>query len=64
MTFWIFSILGLTAGLLFIKIAYVIAVAFTIGTTKGALYVSTSRARIHAVLDELRLSLLILPCRN
>jgi len=56
MTFWIFSILGLTAGLLFIKMAYVIAVACTIGTTQGALFVSTSRARIHAVLDELRLS--------
>lgn len=44
------------AGALFAaKLVYVIAVAMTVGTTKGALYVSTSHRRIQAALDVLPL---------
>jgi len=55
MSHWIFIILGLAAGLFVIKIVYVTAVAISIRTTHGALYVSTSQRRIRAVLDELDL---------
>ena len=53
---WIVIILGLAAGLFVIKLAYVTAVALSIKNTRGALYVSTSRLRIRAVLDELNLT--------
>jgi len=55
MSHWIFIILGLAAGLFVIKIAYVTAIAISIRTTQGALYVSTSQRRIRAVFDELDL---------
>ncbi|MDZ7830819.1 MAG: class I SAM-dependent methyltransferase [Desulfobacterales bacterium] len=55
MSQWIFIILGLAAGLFVIKLAYVTAVVLSIKNTQGALYVSTSQARIRAVLDELDL---------
>lgn len=55
MSQWILIILCLAAGLFVVKIAYVAAVALSISNTQGALYVSTSRRRIRAVLDELDL---------
>ncbi len=55
MSLWIFIILGATAALFLIKIVYVLAVAVSVATTQGALYVSTSRRRIHAVLETLPL---------
>jgi len=55
MSQWIFIILCLVAGLFVIKLTYVTAVAMSIKSTQGALYVSTSRERIRAVLDELNL---------
>ena len=48
---WIWGILVL-AGLLFAaKMAYVVSTALVLPATRGALYVSTSRARIDAALD-------------
>lgn len=55
MSQWIFIGLCLAAGLFGVKLAYVTAVAMSIRNTQGALFVSTSRRRIQAVLDELPL---------
>lgn len=52
---WVLSVLCLAAGLFVVKLVYVVSVAMTVRTTKGALYVSTSYRRIQAVLDEVSL---------
>ncbi len=51
----IFAFLCLAAGLFLLKMAYAASVALTVSVTRGALYVSTSRRRINAALDELHL---------
>ena len=51
MTFWIWGII-IIAGLLFLlKMTYVISITMVLPKTQGALYVSTSKARIQAFLD-------------
>ena len=55
MNLWLFIILAAAAALFLAKMAYVLAVAVTVSNTRGALYVSTSRRRIRAVLDVLTL---------
>jgi SAM-dependent methyltransferase len=55
MNLWIFILLGAAAALFLLKAAYVLAVAATVASTRGALYVSTSRRRIQALLDALPL---------
>ncbi len=49
-------IIGIFAPLLVIKIAYTIGTIWALPKTKGALFVSTSRAKIKAILDEIHLS--------
>jgi SAM-dependent methyltransferase len=56
MGFWIFLILLAAAALFAVKAAYVLAVALTVAATGGALYVSTPRRSIQAVLDTLPLA--------
>jgi len=48
---WLVAVLTLVALLLALKILYVAAVAASIRVTRGALFVSTSRVRIHTALN-------------
>jgi SAM-dependent methyltransferase len=56
MSLWVSGFLGAAAVVFLVKMAYVASVAVTIGNTGGALYVSTPRRRIRAVLDSLPIS--------
>ncbi|MDY6903401.1 MAG: class I SAM-dependent methyltransferase [Thermodesulfobacteriota bacterium] len=53
MTAWVWPAIILIAGLFAIKITYVLSTAFALPATQGALYVSTPKARIRAILDEI-----------
>ena len=53
MSTWIITFLLAAGGLFLLKIAYVLSVAAVLPVTRGALYVSTSRKRIAAILDAL-----------
>jgi SAM-dependent methyltransferase len=55
MTTWIAIFFVLAGGLFVVKIAYVLSTALVLPYTRGALYVSTSRKRITALLDTLPL---------
>ncbi len=55
MRLWILILLGAAGALFAAKLVYIITVAMTVGTTRGALYVSTSHRRIQAALDALPL---------
>lgn len=51
MTLWIWGFFILAGGLLTLKMAYVLSTALVLPTTRGALYVSTTRPRIAAFLQ-------------
>lgn len=51
MAIWIWSLLGLTGVAFAVKMVYVLSTALVLPATQGALYVSTSLARIRAVFD-------------
>ncbi len=51
MSAWLWGILILSAGLFAVKMAYVFSTALVLPVTRGALYVSTSQARITAFLE-------------
>jgi hypothetical protein len=51
---WIFFILA--GGLFALKIVYVLGIALVLPFTRGALYVSTSRAKIAAFIDAVPMS--------
>ena len=48
---WIWLLLTVAATLFGLKIAYIVCTALVLPTTRGALYVSTSRVRISAFMD-------------
>ena len=51
MAIWIWTILGLAGVAFAVKMLYVLNTALVLPATQGALYVSTSMARIRAVFD-------------
>jgi hypothetical protein len=51
LTLWVWMILGLAGALFIVKMIYVFSTAMALPFTQGALYVSTSGARIRAFLD-------------
>ena len=51
MAFWIWGVIGLSGALFALKMAYVFSTALVLPATQGALYVSTSMARIRAFLE-------------
>ncbi|MGD9055415.1 MAG: class I SAM-dependent methyltransferase [Desulfobacterales bacterium] len=51
MAAWIWIFIILAGGLFALKIIYVLSVALVLPITQGALYVSTSRAKIGAFID-------------
>lgn len=48
---WVWIFILLTGSLFAIKMAYVLCTAIALPTTQGALFVSTSKARIQACID-------------
>ena len=56
MATWIWIFIILTGGLFSLKIAYVLSTALVLPITQGALYVSTSRAKIAAFMDAVPMS--------
>ncbi len=53
MKIFLLAILLVLLPLAFLKLCYAISTIFVLGKTKGALFVSTSRAKIEAILDNL-----------
>jgi SAM-dependent methyltransferase len=51
--FWILMVIGLAGGAFAFKMVYVLSVALALPVTRGALFVSTTTARIHALMDAL-----------
>ena len=51
MATWLWSLLGLAGAAFAVKMVYVVSTALVLPATQGALYVSTSLARIGAVFD-------------
>lgn len=52
---WIWIFIILTGGLFCFKMAYVLCTALALPVTQGALYVSTSRVKIKAIMDALQM---------
>jgi SAM-dependent methyltransferase len=55
MTIWIWGFFLLAGGLFAVKMAYVLSTALVLPATRGALYVSTTRARISALLEAMQM---------
>ena len=51
MATWIWVFIILAGGLFALKITYALSIALVLPITQGALYVSTSRAKIAAFID-------------
>ena len=52
---WIWIFIILAGGLFSLKMAYVLCAALALPVTQGALYVSTSRVKITAIMDSLKM---------
>ena len=52
---WIWIFIILVGGLFSLKMAYVLCTALALPVTQGALYVSTSRVKIRAIMDSVQM---------
>ncbi len=55
MPLWLYTFIALAGGLFAIKVVYILCTAAVLPITRGALYVSTSRVRVSAFMDAVRM---------